>query len=60
MRSRTIALSFVFCFFLSLSAPIIAAPRGLHREGPIDKIVRIIKKAIGVITNGDALIPPTP
>jgi hypothetical protein len=65
MRSRSVASSLVLVLLLSIAVPLTAAPR--EREprwgGPLDGIVRVIKvvkKFLGVSSNGDSLMPPTP
>jgi len=59
MRSRSIVLCLVVSLLLSVM-PLHAASRQERSDGFIDRIVRVIKRIIAPITNGDAMIPPTP
>ena len=49
---------------LALSTSVLAVerepPRDRDPRGPFERIVRVIKKVFGVISNSDALTPPRP
>lgn len=53
--------SSAFLCLIVLSAIIHAAPRHeREREPTVAKVVKIVKRALGIGTNGDGLTPPTP
>ncbi len=63
MRSRSLALSLVLVFVLSLAAPLAAMPRERDEsafERSLQRIARFVQKVLRPVTNTDGLIPPTP
>ncbi|HUP61368.1 MAG TPA: hypothetical protein VNA69_13205 [Thermoanaerobaculia bacterium] len=63
MRSRSIALSLVLVFLLSIAAPLAAMPRerdGSRWEDALQRFARFVQRVFAPITNGDGLIPPMP
>jgi hypothetical protein len=67
MRFRSsVASSLVLALFLSVAAPLAAAPRDKDEprwRAPVDRVVRlvqVVKKFFGMSSNGDSMIPPTP
>lgn len=62
MRSRSVASSLVLVLLLSIAAPLTAATREREPrwQGPLDGIVRFVKKVLKRASNGDMMSPPTP
>jgi len=60
MRKRALSLVLAVFFSLSAATPLFAIPRDFEPRGPIQRIVRVIKKLLHIGTNDDQISVPHP
>jgi hypothetical protein len=58
-RNRLVTLILIVCF----SLPLAAHPRGRDRDrdpSPVERVLKIVKRIVGISTTGDLPSPPKP
>ena len=58
---KSFTASLVLVLALTFTVPAVAAQRGRDKEGPVTRVVRLIKKFFGVESQADPIVPiPAP